>query len=194
MLVSQGAQAGNKPLPATARLPAAAAGFTLRLAGRPGPEIAGKEIVTFPEARRLFGRPALVARSAATPAACAASWPELGLVIEFSATRPTSCRSHDLGSWVEITATARRWHTQAGLYVADTERRLHDLYPDARSLDLLGHGHAWELETGGPLCDGGPPHSLQPSFAAITCARWQSFMYPPAADRRKPAVATRGAT
>ena len=160
VLLPEAAQGGNRPVRATARSPAAAPGFTIRLAGRLAPELAGTQIVSFAQVRRRFGRPALVARRAGTAAACALSWPVLGLVIDFSDGTSGSCATQKLGSWVEITATARRWHTRAGLYVADSEQRVHRLYPDTRSLDFLGYGPAWQLETGGPLCDGGPPLSL----------------------------------
>jgi hypothetical protein len=55
---------------------------------------------------------------------------------------------------------ALRWHTRTGLHVGDSEAKLHSLYPDASRLDFLGLGALWELETGGPLCDGGAPLAL----------------------------------
>jgi hypothetical protein len=134
--------------------------YTLHLDLRAAPEIAGKRIATFSEALRAFGRPAAVASGAATPPACTASWPTLGLRIGFSAPTSASCAAQDLGPWLQVTATARRWHTYAGLHVGDSERSLHALYPNARRLDFLGHGRMWELETGGPFCDGGPPLAL----------------------------------
>ena len=53
-----------------------------------------------------------------------------------------------------------RWHTRLGLRVGDSEAKLRALYPEARQLDVRGLGTLWELETGGPLCDGGPPLAL----------------------------------
>jgi len=55
---------------------------------------------------------------------------------------------------------ALRWHTRHGLHVGDSESKLSSLYPDARSLRFLQLGDVRELETGGPLCDGGPPLAL----------------------------------
>jgi hypothetical protein len=80
--------------------------------------------------------------------------------VAFSTAQPASCSPRNLGSWIRVTATGPRWHTAAGLHVGDSERRLHALYPEARRLDFLAQGRVWELETGGPLCDGGPPLGL----------------------------------
>ena len=160
VLLPRVAKGARGPLPAATGSLAVSPQFTIRLAYRLEPELGGRQIVTLAEARHSFGPPRLITRRPGTPVACAASWPALGLVIDFSASNPTSCARQELGSWVEIVARARRWHTQAGLHVADSEQRVHSLYPDARSLDFLGSGRAWQLETGGPLCDGGPPLSL----------------------------------
>jgi hypothetical protein len=84
----------------------------------------------------------------------------LALAIDFAAGAAGSCSADSLGAWREVRASAPRWHTAAGLRVGDGENRLHALYPAARPLDFLGLGHLWEIGTGGPLCDGGPPLSL----------------------------------
>jgi hypothetical protein len=133
--------------------------YTLRLDLRIVPEIAGKRVATFRQALRVFGQPAVLAPKAGVAPSCRASWPKLGLAIEFS-TRASTCAIADLGSWLTVTATSRRWHADSGLSVGDPEPKLHRLYPQARRLDFLGYGPTWELETGGPFCDGGPPLAL----------------------------------
>jgi hypothetical protein len=150
--------AGAMPV-ARATVSTTALGFTLRLDQGQAPKIAGRRIGTFRQAVRAFSRPAAVAPKAGAVASCRASWPKLGLAIEFSA--PSArCEVASLGSWLTVTASTRRWYSSAGLRVGDAAGRLHDLYPQARRLDFLGYGPAWELETGGPYCDGGPPLAL----------------------------------
>jgi hypothetical protein len=136
------------------------ADFTLRLDLRPAPLIAGKRIATLTEAIRAFGRPARIVPLRASRHACRASWPGLALAIDFSTTAPAACSVTALGNWSEVIATDSPWHTTAGLRVADSSDRLHALYPTGRRLDFLHQGPLWELETGGPYCDGGPPLSL----------------------------------
>jgi hypothetical protein len=146
---------GADAAPGTSRL-----AFTLRLDRGAAPLIAGRPVGTLSQAIRVVGPPAkLVPLSGATPT-CRTSWPALGLTIDFETAGSTSCTAGNLDAWAQVTATGRRWHTTAGLHVGDTERRLHALYPAARQLDFLGKGRIWELETGGPFCDGGPPLSL----------------------------------
>jgi hypothetical protein len=135
---------------------ASAGDYELRLDATPAPELAGRHVGDFVEAVRAFGRPARL-QTARIPPACTASWPKLGLDIAFAAARAGTCTAGALGRWLSVTARAPRWRTTAGLRVGDTERRLHALYPATRRLDFLGLGLLWELETGGPLCDGGPP-------------------------------------
>jgi hypothetical protein len=147
-------------LVAAAGAPSALADYAIRLDTGPAPELAGRHIGTYRQAVRAFGRARLVARETATHPTCAAAWPLLGLQIDFSTSRTGACALTDLGSWLEVRATAARWHTSAGLRVGAAEQRLHSLYPDARRLSFLGRGPLWELETGGPLCDGGPPLAL----------------------------------
>jgi hypothetical protein len=145
---------GAQAAPDTSRLV-----FSIRLDSGAAPLIAGKRVGTVSQAVRAFGRPARLVSVPGPAPACRASWPVLGLTIVFSTADVASC-SASTGSWIRVTATAPRWHTTAGLHVGDMERRLHALYPDARRLDFLGLGPIWELETGGPLCDGGSPLSL----------------------------------
>ena len=133
---------------------------TLRLDSGAAPLIAGKRVGTLSQAIRVVGRPARLLPVPGAVPACRASWPAFELTIQFSIARPAACSAHTLGSWTQVTATGPRWHTVAGLHVGDSARRLHALYPAARRLDFLGQGRVWELETGGPLCDGGPPLSL----------------------------------
>jgi hypothetical protein len=134
--------------------------LTLRLDLGSAPLIAGARVDTLPQAVRAFGRPARLSAVPGSTPSCRASWPALALAIEFSTAGPGVCVPRSLGSWTQVTATGARWHTRAGLYVGASEARLHALYPDARRLDFLGQGRIWELETGGPYCDGGPPLSL----------------------------------
>jgi hypothetical protein len=136
------------------------ADFTLRLDLRTAPLIAGERIATLADAIRTFGRPARLSALPASRHACRAAWPGRGLAIDFSITALVACSATVLGSWSEVIATDPRWHTTAGLRVGDSSAHLHALYPAARRLDFLGQGPLWELETGGPYCDGGPPLSL----------------------------------
>jgi hypothetical protein len=146
---------GAQAAPGTSRL-----NFTLRLDGRAAPLIAGKRVGTLVQAIGAVGRPARVLPVPRAVPACRASWPALELTIDFSLAEPAVCSAPNLGSWIQVTATSPRWHTIAGLRVGDSEQRLHAFYPEARRLDFLGRGPIWELETGGPLCDGGHPLSL----------------------------------
>lgn len=139
--------AGSKPL-------------LIRLSGLLAPEIAGRQVTTLAQARRAFGTVALRPGHAASRATCVAAWPALGLVIDFPEAGPAFCAGAHVGPWMEIAVTRVRWHTAAGLAVGDTVRRAHELYPNGRSLGFLGRGPAWQLETGGPMCDGGPPLAL----------------------------------
>jgi hypothetical protein len=133
--------------------------FTLRLDSGAAPLIAGKRIGTLPQASRVFGRPTTLSSVSEPEPVCRAFWLRLGLTIVFSNADVASC-SASTGLWTRVTATDPRWQTTAGLHVGDTERRLHALYPQAPRLDFLRLGPIWELETGGPLCDGGHPLSL----------------------------------
>ncbi len=134
--------------------------YTLHLDAGSAPVIAGRRIGTFPQAVRAFGPPALVVPGARTTRTCKALWPRSGLEIDFSTIHSGACAGTNLGAWSEVLARTPRWHSYAGLRVGDTERKLHALYPSTRRLDFLGLGRLWELETGGPLCDGGPPLAL----------------------------------
>jgi len=136
------------------------ADFTLRLDLRPAPLIGGKRVATLRDAVRAFGRPARIMPLPASRHACRASWPERALAIDFSSTARAACSATPLGQWAEVIATDSRWHTKAGLRVGDSSDHLRALYPTARRLDFLRQGPLWELETGGPYCDGGPPLSL----------------------------------
>src|SRR2546428_8879498 len=146
--------------PARPSIPSSVVDYTLHLDAGSAPKIAGKRISTFPQAVRAFGQPALVVPGARTTRTCKALWPRSGLEIDFSTVHPGACGATNLGGWSEVIAPAPRWHSYAGLRVGDTELKLHALYPSTRRLDFLGLGRLWELETGGPLCDGGPPLAL----------------------------------
>ena len=145
--------------PARPSISSSVVDYTLHLDAGSAPEIAGKRIGTYAQAVRAFGQPALVVPGARATT-CKALWPRSGLEIDFSTVHPGACAGTNLGAWSEVLARAPRWHSYAGLRVGDTERKLHALYPSARRLDFLGLGRLWELETGGPLCDGGPPLAL----------------------------------
>jgi hypothetical protein len=146
--------------------------FTLHVDQGLAPEIAGRRIGTFRQAVAVFGRPAIVAPETAARPSCRASWPELGLAIEFSA-RFASCKTTELGGWLTVTATAKRWHTRVGLHVGDPEAKLHRLYPQAPRLDFLRQVPTWQLETGGLYCDGGPTLTLA---AVVSTSRITSLI------------------
>jgi hypothetical protein len=135
---------------------AAPATSVARLDSASAPSLAGARVGTLPEATRTFGKPDRVVPLTGTHPVCRAVWGPAGLEIRFSA--PSGCSAP--GSWWQVTMRTARWRTSLGLRVGDREARLHALYPDARRLDFLGLGALWELETGGPLCDGGPPLAL----------------------------------
>jgi hypothetical protein len=128
--------------------------FVARLDSGSAPLLAGARVGTLEQATRTFGKPGLILKG--TDAGCRASWGRYGLEILFSAA--SGCSTP--GSWSRVTMRAARWHTGLGLRVGDGESKIHVLYPDARQLDFLGLGTLWELETGGPLCDGGSPIAL----------------------------------
>jgi hypothetical protein len=134
--------------------------LSLHVDPRPVPSIAGRAIGTFAQAARFLGRPARIAPHGERPPTCEAKWPTLALRIDFTSAQPGSCAPRALGTWVDVEARDARWHTLAGLHVGATERRLLTLYPHTRRLDFLAKGRLWELETGGPLCDGGPTLAL----------------------------------
>jgi hypothetical protein len=146
---------GVRAAPDTSRLD-----FSLRLDNDPAPLLARKRVGTLPQAIRAFGRPAKLVRGPGAAPACRATWPALALAIEFSTADVASCVPASLSSWATVTATGRRWQSTAGLHVGHPVSRLRILYPAARRLDFLGRGSIWELETGGPLCDGGRPLAL----------------------------------
>ncbi|NUR76997.1 MAG: hypothetical protein HOQ28_12030 [Thermoleophilia bacterium] len=130
--------------------------YVVRLDSGSAPVLAGARVGTLTQATRTFGKPDRVLPLTGTHPVCRALWGRLGLEIRFSA----ASRCSTPGSWLQVTMRAARWHTSLGLRAGDREARLHALYPDARRLDFLGLGTLWELETGGPLCDGGPPLAL----------------------------------
>jgi hypothetical protein len=129
--------------------------YSLRLDSEPAPLIAGHRVGTFGRAVETFGQPRTISSVAQQPV-CEAAWPRIGLRISFSATREGLCVEKTLGSWRQVAALTPRWHTDGGLRVGDPAARLHALYPQARRLDFVGAG-IWELEDGGPPCDGGLP-------------------------------------
>jgi hypothetical protein len=136
------------------------ANSVVRLDTASAPELAGTHVATYRQAVRAFGAPDRVLPVAGARSVCRASWQRLGLGIRFSTATAGACRATDLRSWLQVTMRAARWHTRLGLRVGDGEGKLHSRYPDATRLDVLGLGALWELETGGPLCDGGPPLAL----------------------------------
>jgi hypothetical protein len=154
----------TRPLPAVlCSLVFAAAAPTnsvVRLDAALAPELAGTHVATLRQAVRAFGTPDRVLPAAGSRPLCRASWQRLGLEIRFSTAKAGACSVSDMRSWWQVTMRAARWHTRLGLGVGDGERDLHSRYPNARRLDFLGLGALWELETGGPLCDGGPPLAL----------------------------------
>jgi hypothetical protein len=111
---------------------------------------------TFPQAVRLFGKPDRV--GTVSGVLCLVSWQRLRLEMRFHTAG--ACTPGNLRSWSQVTMRSLRWHTGTGLHVGDGEARLNSLYPGAKSLRFLGLGDLRELETGGPLCDGGAPLAL----------------------------------
>jgi len=134
--------------------------YTAKLDTAASPVLAGRHIGTLTQAVRLFGRPDDVRRVAGGQPMCLVSWRRYGLEMRFHTAQAGACGSSELRSWWQVTMRALRWHTRLGLHVGDSESKLSSLYPDARSLRFLGLGDLRELETGGPLCDGGPPLAL----------------------------------
>lgn len=149
-------------LVAVAFATAAPTTYVARLDSGAAPVLDGARIAMLPQAVRSFGKPDRVLPLAGTRPVCRAVWKQYGLEIYFSA--PSGCTAP--GSWWQVTMRGLRWHTGLGLHVGDGEAKLHALYPDARRLDFLGLGALWELETGGPFCDGGPPFALAGRIAA----------------------------
>ena len=131
---------------------AAPASSTVRLDGSTAPALGGAHVGTLPAAVKLFGRPDRVV-------SCTASWSRYRVTIAFKPAATGACTGSSLGPWQQVTLRAARWHTQAGLHVGDTAATLHALYPNASQLDFV-EPNLWELETGGPLCDGGRPLAL----------------------------------
>jgi hypothetical protein len=130
------------------------ASFTVRLDDSSSPLVAGTHVSSLPVARRVFGKPDRLV-------GCAATWSRYRVSTTFTK-GPSGC-----GAWQRVTLRSPRWHTRAGLHVGDPAAKLHALYPDASSLAFVGAG-LWELETGGPLCDGGPPLALAGRIAGGT--------------------------
>jgi hypothetical protein len=115
--------------------------YTIQLDRLTAPTVNGHRIATERDATRIFGAPSRAAR-------CTAGWSAFALEVN-------TC-----GNGIELTATARSWHTAAGLRPGDTAARAHALYPQGRSLGFLNRGTLWQLETGGLMCDGGPTLAL----------------------------------
>jgi len=134
--------------------------FTLRLDSGAAPLIDGKRVAALEQGMRVLGPPARVSFISGSSPRCRAIWPTLGLTIDFASRQPPSCAAPALGSWIAMTASDPRWHSSGGLRVGDPASRLRGLYPTAHRLGFLGQGDLWEIETGGPLCDGGPPIAL----------------------------------
>jgi hypothetical protein len=120
--------------------------------------LAGRHVGTFPQAVRLFGKPDRLGTVAGGQPVCLVSWQRLRLEMRFRTAG--TCTPSNLRSWSQVTMRALRWHTSLGLHVGDGEAKLVALYPGAQRLRFLGLGDLRELETGGPLCDGGAPLAL----------------------------------
>jgi hypothetical protein len=131
--------------------------YSARLDTGASPVLAGRHVGTFPQALRVFGKPDDV-RRVTGQSMCVVAWRRHGLEMRFHTTG--GCGTSQLGSWWQVSMRDLRWHTRLGLHVGDSESKLSSLYPDAMSLRFLGLGDLRELETGGPLCDGGPPLAL----------------------------------
>ena len=138
--------------------------YVARLDSGSAPVLAGARVGSLQQATRIFGKPDHLLPLTGTQPVCRAVWERYGLEIRFSATSGCS----QPGSWWQVTMRAARWQTRLGLHVGDREARLRALYPDAQQLDFLGLGALLELESGGPLCDGGPPLAVAARIAGGT--------------------------
>ncbi|MFL5928392.1 MAG: hypothetical protein ACJ77E_15785 [Gaiellaceae bacterium] len=138
--------------------------YGARLDSGSAPVLAGARVGSLQQATGTFGKPDHLLPLAGTHPVCRAIWERYGLGIGFSAT--SGCGQP--GSWWQVTMRTPRWHTKLGLHVGDSEARLRALYPDPQQLDFLGSGTLLELETGGPLCDGGSPLALAARMMGAT--------------------------
>ncbi|MHB8060424.1 MAG: hypothetical protein ACYDHO_06290 [Gaiellaceae bacterium] len=78
---------------------------------------------------------------------CIVRWRKLGLEISFSGwpTNPCSRKSLGTSGWWGTSVYSRRWHTDRGLRVGDSEKRLRSLYPKARFSDKPPSRPSWVL-------------------------------------------------
>jgi hypothetical protein len=103
---------------------------------------------TYASALRAFGQPS--SRGTDNPLEsnlCTVRWRRLGLDIGFATSAPRPCgpTRRGQGAWFGTTAYTRRWHTEKGLRIGDSEKRLRRLYPTARFHDLPPSPPFWSL-------------------------------------------------
>lgn len=78
---------------------------------------------------------------------CIARWQRLALEIHFSGwpTNPCATKRLRKSGWWEARVYSRRWQTDRGLRVGDSEQRLRRLYPKARFSDKPPIQPSWVL-------------------------------------------------
>jgi hypothetical protein len=78
---------------------------------------------------------------------CIVRWTRLGLEISFTGSVSNPCASKSLrkSGWWETHMYSRRWQTDRGLRVGDSEKRLRRLYPKARFSDKPPNQPSWIL-------------------------------------------------
>lgn len=93
-----------------------------------------------------FGAPSSKGAGAAPTNTCTARWRGLGLDIVFASAIP-GCAAGNVtrGAWYGMTVHSRRWRTDRGLGVGDSEARMRRLYPRARFRDRPPGAPYWSL-------------------------------------------------
>lgn len=109
----------------------------LRAQGRPGHG-------DFAVAVEIFGKPTSYGR---TFNLCNASWKNLGLLMSY-VNAFEQCSAKGLakkGWWYGARMSSKRWKTDLGLRVGDSERKLRSLYPKARFVRESADAGRWVL-------------------------------------------------
>jgi len=103
---------------------------------------------SYASAVRVFGDPS--SRGTDNPIEsnlCTVRWRRLGLDVGFATSAPRPCRltRRGQGAWYGAIVYTRRWLTEKGLRVGDSEARLRRLYPRARFHDVPPRPPFWSL-------------------------------------------------
>ncbi len=110
---------------------------------RVGPYQPARSRRDYAKAVKVFGRPSSWGLNANL---CVVRWRRLALDLEFRVEgncRPPRLRG--LGAWCSARMYSRRWRTEEGLRVGDSERRLHSLYRWAKLFDAPPNPPTWFL-------------------------------------------------